>query len=76
MTAVAGQAQACFAGTEGLASLRLTVAPSGKVAKVTVTGLFAGTPVGACVERAVRAASFPAWDGRPQSVGYSYLLSN
>jgi hypothetical protein len=76
MTAVAGQAQACFAGTRGLATLRLIVAPSGRVAQVLVTGPFAGTPVAACIVRAVQAASFPPWDGRPQSFGYSYLLSD
>jgi hypothetical protein len=37
--------------------------------------VFAGTPVAACVEAAVKSASFPPWDGGPQSFGYSYLLS-
>jgi hypothetical protein len=76
MTAVAAQAQACFTGTSGLASVRLTVAPSGQVSKVAITGPFAGTPTAACVERAVKATRFPAWDGGPQSFGYSYLLSD
>jgi len=55
--------------------VKLTVAPTGQVQKVSVTGVFAGTPVAACVEQAVRGATFPAWDGGPQSFGYSYLLS-
>jgi hypothetical protein len=76
MAAVDARARACFAGTQGLASLRLTVAPSGRVASATVSGMFAGSPVGACVERAVRAAKFPPWDGRPQRFSYSYLLSD
>lgn len=76
MVAVAPRAQACFAGTQGLAVVRLTVAPSGQVQAATVTGVFAGTPVAACVERAVRAATFPPWDGGPQSFGYDYLLSD
>lgn len=76
MTAVAGQARACFAGTRGTASLRLTVAPSGRIAQVAVTGSFAGTPEGACVDRAVRTATFPPWSGGPQSFDYSYLLSD
>ncbi len=75
MNAVAGKAQACFAGTQGTATVRLTVAPSGKVAKVNVSGAFAGTPVAACVENAVKNATFPPWEGGPQSFGYSYLLS-
>ena len=76
MNSVRGKAQACFNGTEGTATVKLTVAPSGHVVKATVTGAFAGTPVGACVEAAVRGAAFPPWDGGPQSFGYSYLLSN
>lgn len=76
MTAVAGQARACFAGTRGTASLRLTVAPSGRIVEVTVAGPFAGTPEGACVERAVRTATFPPRSGAPRSFDYSYLLSD
>ncbi len=75
MSSVAGKAQACYAGTQGTAAVKLTVAPDGTVQKVTVTGVFAGTPVGACVEAAVKGAKFPAWEGGPQSFGYSYLLA-
>ena len=75
MGSVAGKAAKCYAGTQGTAGVKLTVSPSGQVSKVTVTGVFAGTPVAACVESAVKSASFPAWDGGPQSFGYSYLLS-
>ena len=75
MGSVAGKAAKCYAGTQGTASVKLTVAPSGAVQKVTVTGVFAGTPVASCVESAVKSASFPAWDGGPQSFGYSYLLA-
>lgn len=75
MNAVAGKVTACYQGTEGSAAVRLTVAPSGQVQKVTISGVFAGTPVGSCVEAAVQGVSFPAWDGGPQTVSYSYLLS-
>jgi len=75
MGSIAGKAAKCYAGTQGTAAVKLTVAPSGEVQKVTVTGVFAGTPVAACVESAVKSASFPAWDGGPQSFGYSYLLA-
>ncbi len=74
MGAVAGKAQACFAGTQGTAAVKLTVTPDGKVSKVSVGGPFANTPVGECVANAVRSTSFPAWEGGPQSFGYSYLL--
>ena len=75
MSAVAGKAQGCYAGQQGTASVKLTVAPSGKVSKAAVSGAFAGTPVAACVESAVKSAQFPAWDGGPQTVSYSYLLA-
>lgn len=75
MSSVAGKAQACYQGTQGMAQVKLTVDPSGKVSKVTVTGAFAGTPVASCVEAAVKSATFPPWDGGPQSFGYSYLLA-
>lgn len=75
MGGVAGKAQGCYAGTQGTASVKLTVAPNGKISKVKVSGPFAGTPTAACVESAVRGAEFPAWDGGPQSVSYSYLLA-
>ncbi len=74
MNGVAGVAAACYSGTQGTAGVHLTVTPDGKVKAVNVTGVFAGTPVAACVAAAVRGASFPAWDGGPQSFNYSYLL--
>jgi len=70
MAAVAGRARACLAGAAASASLRLTVAPSGQIAQVAVTGPLAGTPAGACVERAVRTTRFPPWDGVAQSFDY------
>jgi len=75
MSSVAAKAQGCYNGTQGTAAVKLVVDPSGKVSKVSVSGAFAGTPVAACVEKAVKGASFPPWDGGPQSFGYSYLLS-
>ncbi|MGE0872167.1 MAG: hypothetical protein AB7P03_26650 [Kofleriaceae bacterium] len=75
MSNVESAAKACYAGQQGTAKVKLTVAPSGKVTKVAVSGAFAGTSVGTCVEAAVRSATFPPWDGGPQSFNYSYLLA-
>jgi hypothetical protein len=75
MAAIATKAQACYKGTQGSANVKLTIAPSGSVSKVTVTGAFAGKPEADCVSAAVKGASFPAWDGGPQSFGYPILLS-
>lgn len=76
MAAIQSKAQGCYKGTQGTASVKLTVGPDGKVTKATVGGQFAGTPEGGCVEAAVKGATFPAWDGGPQSFNYSYMLSD
>jgi hypothetical protein len=75
MASVAAKAQGCYKGTQGTASIKLTISPSGQVAKVSVGGLFANKPEATCVAGAVKAASFPPWDGGPQTFNYSYLLS-
>lgn len=75
MDAIAAEVRACGAGARGRVALRLTVEPTGRPSGVAVTGAFAGTPVGACVERAVAALRFPARDGAPQTFEYSYGLS-
>jgi hypothetical protein len=76
MASVAAKAQGCFKGTQGTAAVKLTIAPSGQVSKVSVSGQFAGKPEADCVVAAVKGATFPAWDGSPQSFGWSYLLSD
>lgn len=76
MSGIAGKAQGCYKGNQGTAMVKLTVGPSGAVTKVTVSGPFAGTPEARCVESAVKSASFPPWDGGPQSFTYSYMLSD
>jgi hypothetical protein len=76
MAGIAGKAQGCYKGTQGTAMVKLTVAPSGKVSKVAIAGQFAGSPEGNCVESAVKSASFPPWDGGPQSFTYSYMLAD
>jgi hypothetical protein len=46
-------------GQKGIAELTLVVAKDGNVTGVSVGGKLANTPVGACIEKAVRAAAFP-----------------
>ncbi|HUJ60394.1 MAG TPA: hypothetical protein VLX92_17955, partial [Kofleriaceae bacterium] len=75
MDAVAARAQACYKGTTGTAAIKLKIDPSGKITSVKVTGAFAGKPEGDCVSAAVKGASFPPWDGSPESFSYSYLLT-
>jgi hypothetical protein len=77
MGAVQGPAKACYDkyGVAGTVGIKLVVAPTGAISKVQATGAFAGTPTGDCVVDAVQSASFPAWDGAPMTVQYSFLLS-
>jgi hypothetical protein len=77
MTGVQGAARACYDrfGVAGTVGVKLVVAPSGSVSKVQATGTFAGTPTGDCVAAAVQRARFPAWEGAPMTVQYSFLLS-
>ncbi|PID38924.1 MAG: hypothetical protein CSA24_00350 [Deltaproteobacteria bacterium] len=42
----------------GLAMVKVSVGASGKVTRAKVTGIFGGTPTGACVSRVVKSARF------------------
>lgn len=65
MNGVKGKVAACYTQFKvpGMAMVNVVISKSGKVASASVTGKFAGTPTGTCVENAVRSASFPASDG-------------
>jgi len=56
----------------GVAMVNVVITKSGRVAKADVTGKFAGTPTGACIERAVKTARFPRSNGI--SVPYPFML--
>jgi hypothetical protein len=47
----------------GTAMVNVVIGKSGRVTSAVVVGRFAGTPTGACVERAVKRARFPESDG-------------
>jgi predicted Zn finger-like uncharacterized protein len=65
MNGVKGKIAGCYAQFKvpGLAMVNVVIGKSGKVSSATVTGKFAGTPTGGCVESAVKAASFPPSEG-------------
>ena len=65
MNGVKGKISACYQQYKqpGLAMVNVVIGKSGKVSSATVTGKFAGTPTGTCVESAVKSASFPPSDG-------------
>jgi hypothetical protein len=61
MQGVSGRVHECFNQYKvpGTAMVKINVARGGKVSGATVSGKFAGTPTGSCVESAVRTAHFP-----------------
>jgi len=61
LDAVRPQVQACYVehGVPGMALVNVHVALDGSVRSARVTGKFARTPTGACVEAAVKTARFP-----------------
>ncbi len=65
LNAVRPQITACYLEYDvpGTAMVNVVIAKSGRVTSAAVTGKFAGTPTGACVEAAVKTARFPRSDG-------------
>ncbi len=74
MNGVKPKVSACYAQFKvpGLAMVNVVIAKSGKVSGATVTGKFAGTPTGTCVENAIKTASFPPSEGL--STPYPFTL--
>jgi hypothetical protein len=65
MDAMKPRVHGCYAEFKvpGVALVTVKIGKNGKVGAANVRGKFEGTPVGACVENAVKAAAFPPSDG-------------
>jgi hypothetical protein len=65
MNGVLPKARDCYAQFKvpGVANAKVTVNSGGRVTGVTVSGKFAGTPSGNCVEAAIKSAHFAASSG-------------
>lgn len=61
-------------GQTGIASITIDFASSGRVISATVAPPFAGTAVGSCMARAVRAATVPAFTRPTFRVSYPFSL--
>jgi predicted Zn finger-like uncharacterized protein len=70
------QVRACFDRfrVPGRADLRITISPAGRASAVSLAGIFAGTPTGACLRAAFFAARFPRFAGPALSVSYPVIL--
>jgi hypothetical protein len=75
MSGVSGAVSACGNGEHGTATVAITVSGStGRVTGANVTGQFAGTPVGSCIARAVRGATFPHFTRPTFNVTYPFRI--
>jgi predicted Zn finger-like uncharacterized protein len=65
MNSVKGKVADCYNQfkVQGMAMVNVVIGKSGRVSSATVSGKFAGTPTGTCVEKAVKSAVFPPSDG-------------
>jgi predicted Zn finger-like uncharacterized protein len=74
MNSVKGKIGDCYQQFKvpGMAMVNVVIGKSGRVSSATVSGKFAGTPTGSCVERAVKTASFPPSDGL--TTPYPFML--
>lgn len=66
--------QNCGQGMTGTATVAVTFASSGRVTTANVGPPFAGTPAGACIARAVRSASVPAFSRPTFTVNYPFVI--
>ena len=76
MGTVRGRVQACNDKYKvpGTVNVKITISPGGSVTGASVTGKFAGTPTGSCVESAVKSARFKKFDGAPVNVNYPFAF--
>lgn len=70
-------AQECRAsnGPVGTSHARITFASSGEVTNVELEPPYAGTEVGTCVEKHLRRAAVPEYDGDPITVGKYFSIA-
>jgi predicted Zn finger-like uncharacterized protein len=76
MGKVKGKVGECYGQFKvpGMANVTVTIGRNGHVSSASVSGSFAGTPTGACVERAVKTATFGQFKGSPQTINYPFML--
>jgi hypothetical protein len=74
MTAIMSRVLACYSEYKvpGMAMVHVAIS-KGHTLAATVTGSFAGTPTGACVEKAVKAATF-AKAKNDSTIDYPFML--
>lgn len=75
LSEAAAKAASCKQGPKGEGSVRVKLAPSGKVVSVTVTTpAFQGTAAGKCVQQVFRQATVPPFIGSDQTVYKKFVI--
>lgn len=76
LSAAASKAARCKQGPRGEGSVRVKIAPSGKVVSVTLqTPAFQKSGAAACVEQAFRQASVPPFSGEEKTVYKKFVVN-
>ncbi len=77
LSAAASGASSCKkpGGPTGSGKATVTFAPSGRATTATVSGSFAGTPVGGCVASVFRRSHVPAFSGSAVTVSKSFSIN-
>lgn len=76
LSTAASKAARCKQGPKGDGSVKVKIAPSGKVVSVQLTTpAFQGTAAGACVEQVFRQASVPAFSGEDKTVYKKFTIN-
>jgi hypothetical protein len=77
MAAIKGRVAACYSRhrVPGLALVQGAICGgSGRLEGISISGAFAGTPTGACVQEAARGARFPRFSGPPIRINFPFRL--
>jgi len=77
MSGIRPRVQACNQQyrVPGTVNVDITISRAGRIQSASVSGRFAGTPTGSCVEKAVKAATFPKFSGAPISISYPFVMN-
>ena len=70
-----GAVRSCAQGQTGTAPVAIVIGNDGAVRTATVSGQFAGTPVGDCIAGVVRRAHFPAFRAPTQNLMFPYVIT-
>jgi predicted Zn finger-like uncharacterized protein len=72
---IRGSVRSCFSkyGIHGKVKIRVSVGCNGRVKYASAKGSHAGTPIGKCIQRAVRRAKFPKFKRKKVSFTYPFV---